>query len=201
VCAAAPRPGHPSLIHPPTHPGHPQIVYFAVVVITEIIVLYNEDARAKQLAKQAKSRGGKKNAEADADDKARRTEVEIGNVETAANPMFLTQSGAAAQMDASSIIESLVRQSQPPSVEQWRVVQSTFLDTHAQVSALKEQLLEAKREMQQGGGGRAGAAEPVRAVTTKKAFAPTTSAAAGSATNPLLKGKSGMALKQKAAVE
>lgn len=196
----------PFLIPPPRLP---QILYFVTVVITEMVVLYNEDQRMKQLQKQAKKGGAKKSPEEEANEKARRTkshsDVEIGNVDLAANPMFVTASGgAAADAGSSSMLDALVRQSEPPSVAQWRVIQNTFLETQATLTSAKEQLAEAKRELQMGGGGgdsgRSSAdSGPAKSLHVKKAFAATQVMDRPSAL--LLKGKSGLSLKKRSAVE
>jgi hypothetical protein len=84
------------------------IVYFFTVFVTEIVVLYNEDTRSKQLAKAARVKGkgdkleGSGSKESSSGRKGRlidsEGELNLGKVETATNPLFLKQDGTVARV-------------------------------------------------------------------------------------------------------
>jgi len=201
------------------------ITYFVTVVVTEITILCNEASRRRALAMQrtakagaAAASGGKKVAggtgagasggAAAAGDKAD-GDFNAGNVENQMNPMFLGTGGVGAPGSASSANEAIMAQREPPSVDLWRVFQSSYTDLHTQVEALTTQLqaakLEAQRLQMAGGSEDESAGAPLRTGSRgrKAEFRPTLSvdgeggviAAAGAKSpmagvNPLTSGSS-----------
>jgi hypothetical protein len=141
------------------------IVYFFTVFVTEIVVLYNEDTRSKQLAKAARVKGkgdkleGSGSKENSSGRKGRlidsEGELNLGKVETATNPLFLKQDGTVATSTSGAVqvgaVESMLALREPPPADLWRVFQGTFADMHTQNMSLREQLSEAKVAAQRAG--------------------------------------------------
>ena len=136
------------------------ICYFATVLITEIVVLYNEDARAKQLAKIAKSNRSKTDPKSVDNNKRRISrlvdengEMNLGKVETGLNPMFLKKgsSGESADVNAGGQVgvDAILSQVESPPVELWRVFQSSYASMNDQLSLLREQLGESRKREQE----------------------------------------------------
>jgi hypothetical protein len=161
------------------------IVYFFVVLITEIVVLYNEDARARQLARLAKA--GKLKAAAKADSGAAAGsgkgrlvddagEINTGKMDTQMNPLFLNNTGGATLAADATGIDAIMAQRTPPPQELWILFQQGYSDMHKQLEAANTQLAEAKKREQLGlSAGAAGADDDGPAAAPgarKKAFAP-----------------------------
>ncbi len=170
------------------------IIYFFTVLVTEIVVLYNEENRAKQLARSARANkvGGSKGRASSEDAKAGSSskgklvgddgDINTGKLDTQMNPLFMNKDGALNSSDAVGV-DSIMQQRVPPPPELWVVFQQGYVDMHRQLQAANEQLVESKRaaqmaEMTGGGGGGSGGAveEQDMAVSLlgskKKSFAP-----------------------------
>ena len=78
-------------------------MYYATVLITEIVVLYNEDSSRKRAEKEMTRRGAKAEAGADkarsggggrlVDDDGK---LQVGNIDQQMNPIFTSNGGAGA---------------------------------------------------------------------------------------------------------
>jgi hypothetical protein len=194
------------------------ITYFVVVVATEITILCTEESRRKALAKQrAKADGGEKGKKVAGGDKpgaaaaaAAAEDFNVGAVENQMNPMFLGKGGGGdgGMASSASANDAIMAQRDPPSVDLWRVFQSSYADLHTQVEALSGQLHEAKlalQRVQEGGDGDVGAAMPTRTGSRgrKAEFTPTlakddastpsraSGAGGGGFANPLMSGRAG----------
>jgi hypothetical protein len=188
------------------------ILYYFTVLFSEIAILYNEDNKRKQLEKAARQRGGKADASPSAKgDKSPRDaaggrlvdemsgEINTGRLETATNPLFLSQSGGASGA-ASGLggagADALIAQRAPPPPELWSVLQLEWSSVQQQLAAVKAQLAEARKAGSGGGGaGAAGAddepSKPVVKRAAKAEFAPSAADSGGSAAIKLLKAKTG----------
>jgi hypothetical protein len=118
------------------------IVYFFVVVVTEMWILYDEDNRArkqKQAASSRKNLGDKDGKlKSAASNRLVNSEglVETGTVDNVMNPLLLNaKRGAASKASSTSVYDSLIAQ-QPnaPTQEIWEIFRSEYSDL---VSALK----------------------------------------------------------------
>jgi hypothetical protein len=189
------------------------IVYFVTVLVTEIVVLYNEANREKQLQRLARSgkgrskslsasdgssaaggSGGKGKGKLVSDD----GDINTGKLDTHMNPLFMNKDGGASLSADGEGIDAVLQSRNPPPPELWVLLQQGWADQKKAVEALSAQLLEAKRTAAlgpssssgEGGDGDGGASivdEEVGGASgmgaKKKSFAPR--AAAGSSSDPM----------------
>ncbi len=174
------------------------IVYFFVVLVTEMVVLYNEADRAKQLARAAAVRRKERSSsEAGAKDtvgtKGRLVgedgDINTGKLDTQMNPLFMSSGGAsvnATSGGSAGLGEAIMAQRSPPPPELWVLIQQGYADMQKQVETLTSQLADAKRRSQMAeagassSSGGAGAGEdevettksPLNAGRRKAQFAP-----------------------------
>jgi hypothetical protein len=128
------------------------IVYFFTVVAVEIHVLASEENRRKMLAKGRNKKG--KDADLAKKDKAavanslgdEGTAKMMGPVSATMNPMF--SSASSSSMNQASIQEAILQERRPPSVELWKMFQSSFIGLQEDMDLLSRQLAEAKLQQQ-----------------------------------------------------
>jgi hypothetical protein len=160
------------------------IVYFAVVFITEIVVLYNEDQRAMSLARAARRGGGGGGGAAKGlgEGKGQTTsgggggggkggsgklvdaagEINVGKLDTQTNPLFMKAGGdgglnlVGGGADGAGAVDAILSQRDAPPTEIWRMFQTSYAELHGQVKELQNQLVAARKENAFGGGGAVG---------------------------------------------
>jgi hypothetical protein len=172
------------------------IIYFVTVFVTEIVVLYNEDNRSKQLAAARKARSkSASGADAGADAKsgsgkgklvADDGEINTGKMDTQMNPLFMNKDGGGASgLGNATGMDSILQSRAPPPTELWPLFVQGYADLQARLEQATQQLMESKRAAQLSetagagsparGGGDAddGAPSSGPSAARKKAFAPT----------------------------
>jgi len=170
------------------------IVYLAVALVSEMVVLATEESRRAQLAAASKRKlGGKKGASGalalgpaaaqgslyHSADLKRRGVSGGGPVETSFNPLTLGAAsarslGAGGSTRGLDVAESVAAMDAPPPPEVWRMVQAAFLQLHTQASEERlrasAQALGVSAPDPMGGDADDGSRSPAR-----RAFAPTAS--------------------------
>jgi len=183
------------------------IVYYLTVLVSEIVILYNEDGNRKNLEKAA-ARQRKGDASPSKDKSSPREglgrlvddsgEINTGRIETATNPLFLSQAAGGAPAAASSFggegASSVFSQRTAPPPETWSLIVMEHNAVVQQLAAAKSQLAEARKDASMRSSGAAAAEETAddgRAAlkSAKKNFAP--SAAGGSASAAVALKKAG----------
>jgi hypothetical protein len=139
------------------------IVYFFTVLITEIVVLYNEGHRAEQLAKSARAGSKAVKKGGDGDGKASPSvgsgrgrlvgddgDIMTGKMDTHMNPLFMNAKGDGNALGATASVglDAIVAQKTSPPTEMWLVVQQGYVELSKQLDAANAQLADAKREVQ-----------------------------------------------------
>jgi hypothetical protein len=133
------------------------IIYYFTVVITEMVVLYNED-HARKRARQLATRGGAGSAKKLSADSPKGGsnsgrlvgtdgEINTGKVDTQMNPLFLSKDGA---LDASgsTSLDSIMGQRVPPTPAMWVVIQQSYADLYRQVEQANERMSKMKKDEQ-----------------------------------------------------
>jgi hypothetical protein len=152
-------------------------LYYATVLITEIVVLYNEDSSRKRAEKEMTRRGAKAETGADkarsggggrlVDDDGK---LQVGNIDQQMNPIFTSNGGAGGAGGAGAGAEAIAALTEPPSRDAWPLFRQEFLNTHAMLREAQQQLNMAKQKASMADDGDATG----RAVKkTKKGFLPT----------------------------
>jgi len=176
------------------------IIYYVTIVVTEMVIMYNEESSRKR-ARIAARKGdkGKK-----LDSPAARTpggrlvdadgDIHTGKLDTQMNPLFMNKDGA---MDTSSVtgIDAILAQRDPPPPTMWRFIQQGYVDIYRQLEDAQTRLAEARkreqlRETEEGSmdnmnepTGFVPSSPTVNKETKKKSFAPQSTNAPS--TNPL----------------
>jgi len=189
------------------------IIYYLTVLFSEIAILYNEDNKRVQLEKAARARGakGESSPKAAAGDKASRDsaggrlvddvsgEINTGRLETATNPLFLSQAGAAPAAGggdgAGAGADGVMSSARPPPSELWTLVQQEWRQQKDAMAQLRTQLAEARKAAAQSaaaaeGGGFAEEASPASPRSAKKSFAPAVAGGGAPSARKLLKKRS-----------
>jgi len=131
------------------------IIYFFTVLITEIVVLYNEQANMRLAARNL----ARKNSTTDKGTTSNRKnsgssgklvgedgEINTGKVDSQMNPMFMSKSGDSITSGAIGIDAILAQRN--PTPELWILVQQGYADIHKQLEQANEHLANAKKEIQ-----------------------------------------------------
>lgn len=133
------------------------IIYFVTVLVTEIVIMYNEEHRAKRLAAESTRKRAKGVSNDNADDKQRRGQgrlvdesgdINTGKLDTQMNPLFMNKGGDGVSATSGLGIDSIMAQRTPPPPELWIVFQQGYADLHTQLEAANTKLAEAKRAAQ-----------------------------------------------------
>jgi hypothetical protein len=113
------------------------IVYYVTVVVTEMVILYNEDHNRK-IAERTKSRKG--------DEKTKKSqqsgrlvnedgEINTGRMDAMMNPLFLNTDGNKSSSGSSGGSAGAIAQmNAPPPVELWQVFRQEYLDMQRLIS-------------------------------------------------------------------
>ena len=188
------------------------IIYYLTVLFSEIAILYNEDNKRAQLEKAARARGakGESSPKAAAGDKSSRDsaggrlvddlsgEINTGRLETATNPLFLSQAGAAPAAGGgagdSAGADGIMSGARPPPSELWSLVQQEWRQQKDAMAQLRTQLAEARKAAAQlaaaAEGGGAEEASPASPRSAKKSFAPAVAGGGAPSARKLLKKRS-----------
>jgi hypothetical protein len=147
------------------------IFYYFTVVITEMVILYNEDHNRK-IAERTKSRKGEEKTK-----KSQQSgrlvnedgEINTGRMDAMMNPLFLNQGNSSSSSGGNSG-GAIAQMSTPPPVELWQVFRQEYLDMQKALGG--------------GNGGASNTTSPVAdtndgfsskiSATKKKGFAPVT---------------------------
>jgi hypothetical protein len=147
------------------------IFYYFTVVITEMVILYNEDHNRK-IAERTKSRKGEEKTK-----KSQQSgrlvnedgEINTGRMDAMMNPLFLNQGNSSSSSGGNSG-GAIAQMSTPPPVELWQVFRQEYLDMQKALGG--------------GNGGASNTMSPVAdtndgfsskiSATKKKGFAPVT---------------------------
>jgi len=113
------------------------IVYYVTVVVTEMVILYNEDHNRK-IAERTKSRKG--------DEKTKKSqqsgrlvnedgEINTGRMDAMMNPLFLnTDSNKSSSGSSGGSAGAIAQMNAPPPVELWQVFRQEYLDMQRLIS-------------------------------------------------------------------
>ena len=114
------------------------IVYWATVVLTDIYFLW-ADAQSRAAVTRARAAGSKKLAGTTSSrashSSRRRVVAEIGAVDTAINPLFVTgaASGSSGADNKNALAEALRSSTAPPPPELWAMMRGSFMGLLTQV--------------------------------------------------------------------
>jgi hypothetical protein len=106
------------------------IVYYITVVVTEMVILYNEDHNRK-IAERTKTRKG--------DEKSKKSqqsgrlvnedgEINTGRMDAMMNPLFLNQNDNSSKGSNGGSGGAIAQMNTPPPVELWQVFRQEYLD-------------------------------------------------------------------------
>ncbi len=149
------------------------ILYFVTVLVTEMVVLYNEEARKTQLSRAAsRGRAGSKGDKGDKDSSSSGSgsgsgsssdrnrlvdsdgEINVGKLDTQMNPLFMSKDGGAAATVGSSgaggMNDAILSQKDSPPTEVWRIFQTMYSDMQGQLAAAHAEISTLKRRSQMG---------------------------------------------------
>ena len=132
------------------------IIYFVFVITTEIIVLYNESARRRQLEKAARSGkrplsdGSRRKADmaaaiASGLDPAAASRTFIGPVDSVMSPLFLADKEG---RGAAGVIESIMAAEGVPSPDLWRLFQASYGALQEEINSLSQTIASSKTAAQ-----------------------------------------------------
>jgi len=142
---------------PPSLP--PLQVYILVLIVAEIVLLYQADRRNEALKKRSAATdasAGRKHVAGGGDKGGGTEDFHVGAVENQMNPMFLSSNGGAAV--AESAVSAIMAQREAPPLELWRVFQSQFAEMHDQLDQMRGVVAAARKREVLGDG--AGGGDP-----------------------------------------
>jgi len=133
------------------------IIYFVTVLVTEMVILYNESNRVKQLTKSSARKPVKGASD---DDKQRRGQgrlvddtgdINTGKLDTQMNPLFMNAGGNASLSSGggNGVNDAILAQKTSPPQELWILFQQGYMDMQAQLQAAQGELANSKRRAQQ----------------------------------------------------
>ena len=180
------------------------IIYYVTVLVTEMVILYNESARTKQLQLAARNKGGdglSKGGKGAAGPRGQgrlvdnEGELNVGQVEAQTNPLFTSGGGGGgggmggAMMGAMGGSADLISQTQGvPTLDLWTLFNFEYLEMQRALEAKNGQLADVRRELEsaQAAGGDGGGVRRA----AKKSFSPATVGGTSSAASKLRGGMS-----------
>jgi len=151
------------------------IVYYITVVVTEMVILYNEDHNRK-IAERTKARKG--------DDKTKKSqqsgrlvnedgEINTGRMDAMMNPLFLNTGDSSSKGGVGGSSSAIAQMNSPPPVELWQVFRQEYINMERALT-----------NSSSGSTGSSSSGSPVRdsgddmtskiSVNKKKGFAPVT---------------------------
>jgi len=145
------------------------IFYYFTVVITEMVILYNEDHNRK-IAERTKSRKGMEKAKKSQQSGRLVTadgEINTGRMDAMVNPLFLNQNESTFSSNGGTGSDSgtaIAQMSTPPPIELWDVFRQEYLDMRRTLG-VNSQVLESDDNM---------LSMSKVSMTKKKGFAPVT---------------------------
>jgi hypothetical protein len=164
------------------------VIYFFMVVITEIVILWNEAtakekalkaAQRTRIADKAKGNGSSGGSSKNLNGAKGPSTYVLGPVDQHVNPLFLKPVQSAASGDTpDTAIEAIMTTSYPPPRQLWELFQDTYGKMSEQMKEMNLQLADAKMQLARSTGEESAITMPatINKRSTKAAFAPTLSA-------------------------
>jgi hypothetical protein len=134
------------------------IIYYFTVLITEMVVLYNEDNRRVQMMRDMRNK--KKTGEDIKKEKSKKGilgtgrlvdidgQINTGQMDAQVNPLFLGSAAAAAEAVGkfSHSSDMLLSQREPPTADLWAVFKAEFSDLSRAYASAQQELSETRKQ-------------------------------------------------------
>jgi hypothetical protein len=134
------------------------IIYYLTVLITEMVVLYNEDNRRVQMMRDMRNK--KKTGEDIKKEKSKKGilgtgrlvdidgQINTGQMDAQVNPLFLGSPAAAAEAIGkfSHSSDMLMSQREPPTADLWAVFKAEFSDLSRAYATAQQELSETRKQ-------------------------------------------------------
>ncbi len=134
------------------------IIYYLTVLITEMVVLYNEDNRRIQMMRDMRNK--KKTGEDIKKEKSKKGilgtgrlvdidgQINTGQMDAQVNPLFLGSPAAAAEAIGkfSHSSDMLMSQREPPTADLWAVFKAEFSDLSRAYATAQQELSETRKQ-------------------------------------------------------